>query len=449
MLTTAINGGVVVDVRHKARHLWNIGLENGKIAQIAEEPLEAEQVIDARGLVVSPGFIDVHGHVDGEDYAGILSACQGITTTVGGNCGCSPKNLEAFFSEQERRGFPIHQAMLVGHQTSLREEAGAMDRYQPATEEQIEKMVTLAEDALRQGACGVSFGLDYVPGSSLEEVIALAKVCQKCGKICPVHTRLLTNKDLYSLYELFQVARKTKAQILISHFVYQYCNGLVGEGLKMVEKARAEGLDIQLDSGMYTNWTTYFDTATFDLENIRNNQWKWDQMVVATGQYKGRVMDEDLYYHMKKECPGEAIVFFEGEEQEVYDCMVKPYVMPSTDIGAYEKGEGHPQIAGTYPKYFREMVRELQLLSLEEAVYKATLLPAQVFGLSQKGEIAVGKDGDLTLFNLETICDRADYPHLGEPDAIPEGIPYVLVDGVLAVDQGVYTGSRSGKIIRK
>lgn len=217
----------------------------------------------------------------------------------------------------------------------------------------------------------------------------------------------------------------------------------------MVEKARAEGLDIQLDSGMYTNWTTYFDTATFDLENIRNNQWKWDQMVVATGQYKGRVMDEDLYYHMKKECPGEAIVFFEGEEQEVYDCMVKPYVMPSTDIGAYEKGEGHPQIAGTYPKYFREMVRELQLLSLEEAVYKATLLPAQVFGLSQKGEIAVGKDGDLTLFNLETICDRADYPHLGEPDAIPEGIPYVLVDGVLAVDQGVYTGSRSGKIIRK
>ncbi len=449
MLAAAINGGVVVDVVQKTRHRRNLGILNGKIVTISENPLEAQEVIQADGLTVAPGFIDVHGHVDGDDYAGILSAYQGITTTVGGNCGCSPSCIGDFFKEQQQKGFPIHQAMLIGHETALRERTGALDRYRPATQEQIRQMTALAEQAFREGACGVSFGLDYVPGSSLAEVAALAKVCKAHDKICPVHTRLLTDKDLYSLYELFQVARKTGAHILISHFVYQYCNGLVGEGLRMVEKALKEHLNIQLDSGMYTNWTTYFNTATFDLETIRNSHWRWDQMVVATGEHTGSVMTEELYYHMKEKHPREAIICFEGQEQEVYDCLIKPYVMPSTDIGAYARGEGHPQIAGTYPRYFRKMVRERKLLSLEEAVYKATLLPAKVFGFEQKGSIEVGKDADLTIFDPATIRDRSDYPDRGKPDAKPDGIPYVLVNGFLTVQNGEYTGRRRGTIIRK
>ena len=449
MLTTAINGGIVVDVIQKTRHRRNLGILNGKIVQISEKHLEAEEVIQAEGLTIAPGFIDVHGHVDGDDYAGVLSAYQGITTTVGGNCGCSPSCIGDFFRQQQKTGFPINQAMLIGHETALREEVGAENRYKPATSEQIEKMIQLAEKAFCEGACGVSFGLDYVPGSGLEEVIALAQVCKKYDKICPVHTRLLTDKDLYSLYELFQVARKTGAHILISHFVYQYCNGLVEDGLKMVEKAMEENLNIQLDSGMYTNWTTYFNTATFDLQNIKNSGWRWNQMIVATGEHTGSVMTEELYYHMKEKHPKEAIICFEGQEHEVYDCLVKPYVMPSTDIGAYAKGEGHPQIAGTYPRYFRKMVRERKLLTLEEAVYKATLFPAKVFGFDQKGSIETGKDADLTIFDPATIKDRSDYPHRGQPDAKPEGIPYVLVNGFLTVCNGEYTGRRCGRAIKK
>ena len=449
MLTTAINGGIVVDVIRGTRHRRNLGIENGRIVEISETPLEAQEVIWADGLTVAPGFIDVHGHVDGNDYAGILSAYQGITTTVGGNCGCSPSSIGDFFRNQESLGFPVNQAMLIGHETALREEAGALDRYKPATEEQIQTITQLARKALQEGACGISFGLDYVPGSSLDEVIALAQVCKEYDKICPVHTRLLTDKDMYSLYELFQVARKTGVHILISHFVYQYCNGLVEEGLRMVEKAMKENLDIQLDSGMYTNWTTYFNTATFDLQNIQNSHWRWDQMIVATGEHTGSVMTEELYYHMKEKHPCEAIICFEGKEQEVYDCLVKPYVMPSTDIGAYAEGEGHPQIAGTYPRYFRKMVREKKLLTLEEAVYKATLLPARVFGFDQKGSIEKGKDADLTIFDPATIRDRSDYPHRGKPDAKPDGIPYVLVNGCLTVCNGEYTGRRCGRIIRK
>ncbi|MGI6068978.1 MAG: amidohydrolase family protein [Blautia sp.] len=449
MLTAAVNHGVIIDVIEKKQKKLNIGIMGDKIAVLSETPLKAEHVIDASGLLVSPGFIDVHGHVDGDLYAGELCACQGITTTVGGNCGYSPADLKTFFEEQDAHGFPIHQAMLIGHGIPLRRAAGLFDPYQAGNPEQIEIMADMAEKALKDGACGISFGLDYVPGCSLEEVLALARLCKKWDRICPVHTRLLTDKDIYSLYELIFAAERTGAHILISHFVYQYCCGLVKEGLAMVDKARKRGLNLHIDSGMYTNWTTYFNTPTYDYNNIKNNNWKWEQMVVATGPYKGRVMDEELYFHMKENDPEESVILFEGEEREVFDCLQKPYAMPSTDIGAYKEGEGHPQIAGSFPRYFRKMVVEEKLLSLEEAVYKATLLPAEVFAFEKKGRILPGMDADLTIFDIRTICDKATYPHLGLPDARPEGIPYVMVGGVLAVDQGCYRNTRSGQTIRK
>lgn len=449
MFTTAINHGLVVDTRQKKCRRLHIGLQGSKIAAVSETPLQGERTIDASGYYVSPGFIDVHGHIDGAPYPAELSVCQGVTTTVGGNCGYSPENLGDFFDEQEKRGFPIHQAMLVGHGNPLRHAVGVDDPYTKANRRQMDEMAALAEEALLQGACGISFGLDYVPGCDIEEVTTLAKVAAKHNRICPVHTRLLTEGDLYSLFEIIKVAEETGAHMLISHFVYQYCEGLTKDALRMVDKARGRGLPIHIDSGMYTNWATYFDTATFSYENICHNHWKWEQMVVATGPYTGQVMDEALFFHMKEVCPHESVIFFEGQEQEVYDCLVKDYAMPSSDAGSYEKGQGHPQIAGSFPRYFCKMVREEKLLSLEEAVYKATLLPAQVFGFAGKGCIEPGMDADLTVFSLEEICDRADYPHLGEPDAKPLGIPYVFVDGACAVDAGEYQSCRSGKIIRK
>lgn len=449
MLTIAVNHGIVIDVEEKRQRKLNVGISGDRIVTLSEEPLEAERVIDGQGLIVSPGFIDVHGHVDGALYAGELSACQGITTTIGGNCGFSPVDIKAFFEEQDREGFPIHQAMLVGHGKYLRESVGLNDPYKAADKGQIARMVELAGKALDDGACGVSFGLDYVPGSCFEEIEALASLSKSYGRVCPAHSRLLTDQDLYSLYELILVGKRTGAAMLISHFVYQYCKGLVDDGLRMVEKARRDGCNIRIDSGMYTNWATYFDTPTFDYQNIRNNNWSWDQMVVATGPYKGRIMTEELYHHMKEQGSEDSLILFEGTEEEIYECLKRPYAMPSTDIGAYERGEGHPQIAGSFPRYFRKMVEEKKLLSLEEAVYKATLLPAETFSFEKKGKIAPGMDADLTLFDIHKICDKATYPHQGLPDAKPEGIPYVMVGGVLAVDGGIYKDTRSGRTIRK
>lgn len=449
MINIAINHGIVVDTREKKCRKLHVGLDGSKIAVLSETPLQGEKIIDASGCYVAPGFIDVHGHIDGSLYPAELSACQGVTVTVGGNCGLSPADLDAFFCTQEEQGFPIHQAMLIGHGTPLRQAVGITDPYQKADKQQIARMVTLAEEALRQGACGISFGLDYVPGCDIEEVMALAGLAAKYHRICPVHTRLLTEGDLYSLFEIIKVAEQTGAHMLISHFVYQYCEGLIDRALRMVDRARDRGLPIHIDSGMYTNWATFFDTATFEYQNIQANHWKWDQLVVATGQYKGRVMNEELFFHMKKHAPHESVICFEGNEQEVYQCLVKDYAMPSSDTCGYEKGEGHPQIAGSFPRYLRKMVREKKLLSLEEAVYKATLLPATLFGFEGKGCIEPGMDGDLAVFSLEEICDKADYPHRGEPDAKPLGIPYVFVDGKCVVEKGEYQNTRSGKTIRK
>ena len=122
--------------------------------------------------------------------------------------------------------------------------------------------------------------------------------------------------------------------------------------------------------------------------------------------------------------------------------------MPSTDIGPYAQGEGHPQIAGTFPRYIRKMVRELKLLSLEDAVYRATLLPAQLFGFGTKGVLDVGYDADLIIFDPETIMDHADYPDRGTPDAPPSGIKLVMVNGAIAVKDNILTGTRTGHMIR-
>lgn len=448
MLDLVIRGGLVADTERRMFLPLQIGIKDGIIAALSKEPLHGKREICAEGLLVSPGFIDVHGHVDGDDYAGELSVCQGITTTVGGNCGLSPVDMKAFFAEQEQKGFAVNQVELVGHSFSLRKAVGLEDVYEKASDAQIARMKRLAYQALQDGACGVSFGLDYSPGASLKEIEALAEVSASFGRIVPVHTRLFTLYDLSSLYEMLYIARKTGARLLFSHFVYQYGEGIMREALDIVDRARQDGLWVRIDSGLYTEWATYAGTATFDEQTIRDNELRFGDMLVATGPHMGQWLDEALYRKVREQEPDESIICFTGQKEEIYEALRKDYAMPSTDIGAYRKGEGHPQIAGSFPKFIREMVRERGELTMEEAIYKATLLPARTFSLPNKGRIAVGADADLVIFDPRTIADTAAFPDRGQPDAKPVGIEHVLVNGAFAVECGVFCGTRSGKVLR-
>ena len=245
MVDVVFTGGRVVDVRTCTSRIANVAVEHGKIVDISAHELPAKRVVDAAGLVVAPGFIDVHGHLDGHAYAGQLSAMQGITTTVGGNCGLSPLDLEGWFAGQARTGYVINQAELVGHSFSMRRAVGIEDVNARASAAQTDAMVRIADRALRAGAAGVSLGLDYAPGSGLAEIDAMAAIAAEYGRCLPVHTRLFTQNDLYSLYEMLAAAKRSGGRLLLSHFVYQYSGfGTLRPALDVVDAARAKGMDV-------------------------------------------------------------------------------------------------------------------------------------------------------------------------------------------------------------
>lgn len=449
MIDIRIDGGLVIDTVAKTEAVANVCIDGGKVVEVSGACPNAKRVIDASGLVVAPGFIDVHAHLDGYAYGARLAAAQGITTTVGGNCGLSPLEMGEFFDAQQRTGYLIHQAMFVGHSFSLRRAVGLADTGAPASREQVDRMLLIADKALREGAAGVSLGLDYAPGSSLAEIDAMAALAASYGRLLPVHTRLFTQNDLYSLYEILAAGRRTGVRVLFSHFVYQYSGfGSMTPALDVIDRARAQGMDVWIDSGMYTDWSTYINTATFDEQTIKDISLRFGDMVVITGKYTGTRLNRDLYRLLRRKYPDESVACFSGQPGEIYETLQKPYAMMSTDSGAYAPGEGHPQIAGSYPRYLRKMVREHRLLSLPEAVYKATLLPAQVLQIPHKGRLVPGWDADVVVFDMCTVCDNAKMPDKGEPDAPPTGIPYVLVNGEVAVDRGIVMNTRSGRVIR-
>lgn len=441
-----ISGGVVIDPQARRSFRAQVLLDGGRIAAIGDltAPQDA-QVIDARGLFVCPGFIDPHGHIDGHVYTGELSLKQGITTSVGGNCGFSPVDLAEFLGAQE--SFPIHQAEMIG-MCALREAAGALDPFQAADEAQIDRMAQLCERALACGACGVSLGPAYTPGSSILEMQTLCRIARAHGKPVSIDTRMNSMTDLDSLQEAIDLAAHAGCRMIVSHFVYQYGVGVEDEALAMIDRARGMGVDIVFDSGMYKDWCSSIGAALFEPGVMRANGIELEHLRVITGEHIGEVPDQALYAHLRACHPHDAVSVNTGEARAVYAIARHPLCMISTDTGAYLPGEGHPQIAGSFPRFLREMVRERAEMSWEEAVAHATCLPAEVFGFETKGRMRVDCDADLVLFDPETIADRADFPGMGSPNAAPEGITCVIVGGQVAAQNGKATGVMAGRALR-
>lgn len=442
-----ISGGTVIDPETLSRFQADVLCEDGRIAAVQPAPSGAPKdarVIDASGCFVCPGFIDPHGHIDGCKYTGTLSLLQGITTTVGGNCGFSPLDIDAFLRSQT--AFPIHQAEMIGL-CALRDAAGATDLFAPAKRAQVHTMETLCERALQSGAVGVSLGPGYAPGTSLEEMEALCTMARRYGRPAAIDTRMFAMTDLNSLSEAIELAEVTGCRMIVSHFEYQYGVGVEYKALEMLELARARGVDMRLDSGMYKDWCSSIGSALFEPVTMRDNGIELRHLRVITGEHIGLVPDQALYEHLRAAHPCDAVVVNTGSEEAVYTIQRYPMTMVSTDTGSYAPGEGHPQIAGSFPRYLRKMVIERGELSWEQAIAHTTLLPAQTMGFGRKGRIRAGMDADLLVFDPETICDHADFPGLGRPDAAPEGIRFVIVSGEIAAENGRATGVIAGKTL--
>ena len=449
--TLCINNGRVIDPEAGTVRLASVGVRDGRIAAVSDVPLHADTELDAAGHVVCPGFIDVHGHVDGvttypDDRAcARLSLLQGVTTMVSGNCGLSVTDAAAFFDRIDA-GYPLHHAELIGGST-LRRMVGADDIYAPVTPAQLRQMGGIAREQLRRGAAGLSFGMGYTPGTTVEEAAELARVAAEFGRVVSIDTRMRDDWDLDSLRDAIEIARRSGARVIVSHLVYQYGEHLMAQALELLDEARAQGLDVWADSGLYVDWATSIGSECFRESYIFAHENILPNLLVATGQYTGRRLDEALYRTMRTQHPNETVICKTGAEASIPMAFTRDYIMPSSDTAPYEPGQGHPQIAGSFVAFFR-LAREAGAPELVDAVRRATLLPAQVMGFARKGRMAVGADADLVVFDPQAIRDNAAYVDRGAPDAPPDGIDAVLVSGRIAVQGRKVVDDACGRALR-
>lgn len=442
-----IKNGTIIDPKRKKSTIANLGISKGKITAITREDIKGNIELEATDKIVCPGIIDIHAHVEGNiDCAKVLTA-MGVTTVYNGNCGMSPENIEGFYKKYNN--FLINQVEQIGH-TTLREQVGALDRYKPSSKLEIEKMKGIVEEAFRAGISGLSFGLEYVPGSSSEEVLELAKVAARYGKLVSIHTRSDCYGGLSTLREAIDITRKSGAAVNISHLVYQFGMEMATEALHMIDEALREGLDISVDSGLYSGFATAIGSAVFDEGCVDKWGCDYSSLIAGTGKYRGQRLTKEMYEELRRDFPEDSGIGMVGREHEVFEILEKPYVMVSTDAGTmYDNGvPGHPQDAGTYPKFFRTMVREQNRISLIESIERCTYMPAKRLGLNNKGFIDIGADADILVFDPLVITDKSEYPCFGDTDIRPEGIEYVFVNGVMTVKGKEVLNVKAGRMIK-
>ena len=415
----------------------DVGIRAGKIVDLGRNLGPGEKILDAENKVVSPGFVDIHMHEEflreGSDkiHYDISKhiALMGVTTALAGNCGNNRMDMSFFSQYITKYGAPVNYLSLIGH-NYLREQVGIEDRYREATEKEIDQMKDLLQKALDLGVVGVSFGLEYSPGVSIQEVEKLIAPFKNQNLLLAAHYRKDAKYALEAVAEMIEISRRSGLHMQISHISSCAAFGMMDEALAMIEKAQGEGLDITVDTYPYNAFSTFLGSAVFD-EGCFELWGKGPEIILLTEEpYRGQYCDMELFQKVRRERPDMLVAAFAMEEKDIDLAVKAPGVMIASD-GLLREGQGHPRAAGTFPRVLGKYVREKESLTLMEALYKMTLLPATRLGLQhQKGRIARGYDGDLVIFNPDTILDRATFE---EPTLPPKGIDYVLINGEIAV----------------
>jgi len=493
-----VRHGRIIDGTGNPAFFADVAVKDGRIVSLGRINGEAKNEVDATGMVVAPGFIDVHTHAD--EVAEMPRAenfvRMGVTTIVAGNCGGSTLEVAKLFEAVERTNVAVNVATLVGHNT-VREKAMGGDFDRPPTPEELAKMKALVKQAMEEGAVGLSTGLIYHPGvfAKTEEIVELAKVAAAYDGIYTSHMRHEDNRLYEALDEVFRVAREAHIRAEVSHIKLSGPSawGQAERVLAQIEKARAEGLDITQDQYAYTASSTGISQLVPDW--VREGGNKEFRERLADPEKKARVVAEmkeslkskgrkDFAYTVVASCKsdhsldglniveaakakrgsdslddqiemileiqkngGASGVFHGMSEEDLKVFMRHPNTMVACDSGLRKLGEGvpHPRGYGDNARVLARYVRELKVLRLEDAVRKMTSLPASTFGFKGRGELREGNWADIVLFDPETVQDTATY---NDPHHYPKGIPYVFVNGIAVIQNGEHTGAKAGKALR-
>jgi len=468
-----ITGGTVIDGSGSPGRAADVAVTGDSIAAIGDlSDWRAVERIDASGLTLSPGFIDVHTHDDravlsGPDMTPKVS--QGVTTVVTGNCGVSlapfvgtpppPMNLlggeewyrfptfAGYRAAVEAEPAAVNQAMLVGH-TSLR--AQVMDDLdRPATAREGAAMRDLLEEALEAGAIGLSTGLAYKPAlaSSTDEVAAVAEGLAAHGGLYTTHMRDEGDAILEAMDEAFEVGRRARVAAVISHFKCCGRNNW-GRAKEAVAHLRAaqEGQKVEADVYPYTASSTVLEAKSIAQSERVTVTWS-DSHPDMSGRDLHEIAADwgmGLTEAAAKLQPAGA-VYHQMDEADLMHILAAGGAMIGSDGLPHDK-HPHPRLWGTFPRVLGRYARSKGLFSMEEAVHRMTGLPAAVFGLEGRGTVAAGAQADLVIFDAENVEDRATFDDPKQPAA---GIDRVIVNGKTVWQEGAWSGARSGRVLQR
>jgi N-acyl-D-aspartate/D-glutamate deacylase len=434
-----ILNGRVIDPESKTDAIRNLGISNGVIRAITSNKLQGRTVIDARGFIVAPGFIDLHQHgQDEENYR--FKAMDGVTTALELEVGTG--DIDAWYAQREGKSL-INYGVSAGHLAARMVAMHEPMKFLPtgdaarraATDAEIDEMKQRLEQGLKRGAVAVGFGIQYTPNASRWEILEMFRVAARYGASCHVHMRHAGVKEpgssVQALEEVISAAAITGAPLHVVHI--QSTGGpATPKLLQMISEAKARKLDVTTECYPYIAGMTDIKSAIFDegWKEVFGIDYK-DLQWAATGE---RLTKETFAEYRKT---GGMVAVFSMTEEIVSAAIKSPVTMVASD-GILEKGKGHPRTAGTYSRVLGHYVREQGTLSLMDAITKMTLMPAQrlerrVPSMRSKGRIRIGTDADLTIFDPQSIIDQSTFQ---EPAKYAAGIRFVLVNGVLIVKDG-------------
>lgn len=434
----------------------HVGITEGTIQALSEGPLAGRETIDAAGMVIAPGFIDLNTYQHGDPFFR-LRAADGVTAVL--NLEDGAMDVAAYYDALEGRAL-IHYGIAVDHESArhlaqgdstlainggINEARGVPELDNRAlTVAELDTLADLVEQGFREGAVAIGFGIEYTPGATHSEILRLLEIAAKYDASAHLHLRQWDPvQDWGQFFEVFGGAIHTGGDLHINH-LQSIAGSYTGQSLDFIDRARSFGLSITTECYPYTAGLTFIDSAIFD----GWEEWPDERFQLLEWPETGERLTRESFasYHAQ----GGVVTLYPADEEQqeaaVKTCLAHPLPMVASD-GAWDEGKTHPRSAGTNSRVLGRYVREEGVLTLMDALRKMSLAPAQhlerrVPAMQRKGRVQVGADADLVVFDAEMILDRATYRH---PLLPPIGIEAVLVGGVPVVrggviQEGVYPG---------